>query len=271
MVDQTDALSSQSSIPASVRLRIMLQLLQKKGLLTMQDVMDTFKVARATAQRDLDKLCEAQYVQRIRGGVLLSDKYEASGDIVDFSIRRKINPEKKSIIAEAAVNRLQGSSTLYLDAGTTAVAVAETLACSCWRPLWVVTNSWHVAEILGKAGIRHELLGGEVDYRSLAISGPTAIETLTRYHFDWAVLSCDAITSNGSIRLAHPPEAHLKRVAIKNSTKSMLLASHDKFGQTSHIETATLADFDICITDALIDEITSLCNQLNVELVIAEH
>lgn len=253
-----------------VRLRIMSQILRERGLISMKDVIDTFGVARATAQRDLARLCSITGAQKTRGGVMLS---EGSADIktaIDFSVRETADIEAKTRIAITAAKCLAGSAALYIDAGTTTLYVAQEIVRSNWRPIWVVTNDWHIAEVLAQAGIRHELLGGEVDPHSLAISGATSIDTLSRFHFDWAVLSGDAITTDGSVRAALPPEAQLKKTALNMSSKSMLLAPAAKFGQSAHAEAAKLSDFDIWITDASDPRIDELCNEYNIELIVAK-
>lgn len=258
--------NTRTPVMMSMRLRIMSQILRERGVIGMKDVMDKFGVARATAQRDLDKLCETTDAERTRGGAILPD-YNLTA--IDLSVRKMVDVEAKTRIAVSAIMRLKGCSAVYIDAGTTTAQVAEEIVQSDWRPVWIVTNDWHIAEILARAGIRHEMLGGEVDAHSLAISGPTAVETISRYHFDWAVLSGDAINAEGSVRSALPPEVQLKRMAIKTSSHTMLLAPAAKFGQSAHAEVATLADFDIWITDSEDARIEALCNKYGVEVLVA--
>jgi DeoR family glycerol-3-phosphate regulon repressor len=270
MADLKEQNDDRGPVLLSMRLRVMAQLLRERGVIGMQDVMDTFGVARATAQRDLDRLCDTTDAQRTRGGAILPDDIISPRAAIDLSLRKMLDVDAKMHIAALAVTRLAGSSSLYLDAGTTTLQVAEEIVRSNWRPVWVVTNDWHIAEILARAGIRHEILGGEVDAHSLAISGPTAIETISRFHFDWAVLSGDAITADGSVRAALPPEAQLKRTAIKTSSKAMLLAPAAKFEKSAHVEVASLSDFDVWITDVSDSRIEVLCRACGVEMVCLE-
>jgi len=270
MADLKEQNDAQGPVLLSMRLRMMSQLLRERGVIGMQDVMDTLGVARATAQRDLDRLCETTDAQRTRGGAILPDDTISPRAAIDLSVRKMVDIEAKIRIAASAVTHLAGSSSLYIDAGTTTLRVVEEIVRSNWRPVWAVTNDWHIAEILARAGIRHEILGGEVDAHSLAISGPTAIETISRFHFDWAVLSGDAITADGSVRAALPPEAQLKRTAIKTSSKAMLLAPVAKFEKSAHVEVAKLSDFDVWITDVRDYRIEELCRKCVVEMVAAQ-
>ena len=176
----------------------------------MRDIIAEFGVARATAQRDLELLAQQPWVNAHawrRGGGRRGEAAPEEYPAIRLEERQTIEPSAKQRIAMTAVDLLTGALTLYLDAGTTTEAFTQALVGAAWRPAWVVTNCWQVAEVLARAGIRHELLGGEVDAGSLAIAGATALNTLRAYRFDWAVLSADAITARGSVRVARPPRA----------------------------------------------------------------
>ncbi len=246
-------------------------LLRKHGELRLRDVISEFGVARATAQRDLELLATLPWVMRTHGGVVAHDNAaEASAHpVIRFEDRQQVTPDAKKRIAQAAVKLLQDSAALYIDAGTTTLAVTQELIHAAWRPTWVVTNDWHVAELLSRARIRHELLGGEVDPGSLAISGLTALNTLSAYRFDWALLAADAVTAAGSVRVARPPEAFLKRAAGQASTRRLLLAHAEKFGCDSYCEVAPLAEYTTWITDRADEAIENVCASSGVQLIVA--
>lgn len=245
-------------------------LLRQRGELRLRDIIAEFGVARATAQRDLDLLSQQTWVKRTHGGVVLAERgveYAA----IRLSDRMHTTSEEKRTIAHIAVGLLdQGASSLYVDAGTTTIAFTKELILASLRPVWVVTNCWHVAEQLSLAGIRHELLGGEVDSRSLAISGPTALNSVRDYHFDWAILSADAVTETGSVRVARPPEALLKRAAAQSSTHTILLADAGKFGRDSHIEALSLGDVDVWVAERSDEAMQQICTANDVRLVTSK-
>ena len=249
------------------------ELLRQRGELRLRDIIAELGVARATAQRDLDRLAQQPWVSRTHGGVVVGVAGEETPQeypAIRLEDRQTIDPSAKQRIALAAVDLLAGALTLYLDAGTTTEAFAQALVSAAWRPAWVVTNCWQVAEVLARAGIRHELLGGEVDAGSLAIAGATALNTLRAYRFDWAVLSADAITADGSVRVARPPEGYLKRAAAQASARRVLLAHAEKFGADSHFEVASLAEYDYWITDRADERMEKLCASAQVCLLKSE-
>ncbi|MHB9025789.1 MAG: DeoR/GlpR family DNA-binding transcription regulator [Armatimonadota bacterium] len=252
----------------SVRLRKLMALLRERGALRLGDVIDVFGTARATAQRDLERLCREYGAVRTRGGVMLPAGEEVTA--IEYSVRQQAIPEAKALIARLAARRLPAGGTLFLDAGTTLLAFARELARSERRPGWVVTNSWHVAEVLSLAGIRHELLGGEVDAHSLAISGPTALAALANYHFDWAIISTDAITAAGDLRVARPPEAQLKRTAVQVSAQTMLLAHAAKFPGNAHAGVTDLDAVACWVSETAGAEMASLCRAHDVELITGD-
>ncbi len=259
-----------SPLLCASRQKKLAELLRERGELRLRDIIDELGVARATAQRDLEILTRQSWVQRIHGGVRVIDariEMPVEFPAIRLEQRQTIDPSAKDHIALKAVELLTGAITLYIDAGTTTEAFTRLLLTATWRPVWVVTNSWQVAELLSRAGIRHELLGGEVDPGSLAIAGATALQTISAYRFDWAVLSADAITTSGSVRVARPPEGYLKRAAAKAGARKVLLAHADKFGADSHFEVAPLADYDYWVTDRVDERMERLCASAHIKLV----
>jgi len=87
-----------------------------------RDLSDRFGVSEATIRRDLKALDEKGAVVRTHGGVLVN-----SSVMVDLSNeeRKSVGAKAKRRIGRAAIDLLGDDEVVFLDAGTTAHAIAS--------------------------------------------------------------------------------------------------------------------------------------------------
>jgi DeoR family transcriptional regulator, glycerol-3-phosphate regulon repressor len=70
-----------------------------------------------------------------------------------------------------------------------------------------------------------------------------------RFKFDVAILGASAIDDEGSILEYDPLEVGLVHDVLRHSRKSVLVAHHEKFGNTAPHVVAALSDMDAVLTD----------------------
>ena len=145
-------------------------------------------VSPSTVRRDLTILEGEGRIARTYGGALLRDTFEER----PFDQSARLNPEAKRAIARAAVDRVAPRSTVFLDAGTTCLALARLLPQR--GPLTVVTRGLEAALLLAREPeVSVLMVGGAVRPLSHGIVGPLAGLTFSRMTFDEAFLGADAI------------------------------------------------------------------------------
>jgi len=123
--------------PGEARRRQILQLVRGEGRVRVTELATVLDVAAETVRRDLRSLEDLGLVRRTHGGALPVDR---SGFETRMAQRAVQAAPEKQRIAGAVVGLLEGCESLFVDEGSTALAVAHRLL-EMDRPLTVVTHS----------------------------------------------------------------------------------------------------------------------------------
>ncbi|MBN0872258.1 DeoR/GlpR family transcriptional regulator, partial [Pseudomonas aeruginosa] len=98
--------------------------------------------------------------------------------------------QTKQRLGQQVAARIPSGSTLFLDAGSTLLAVAAQLK----GPLTVITASLDIAQLFSdRADIQLILLGGQWDSKHRLFAGSATLSLVTRYRADIAILGACAL------------------------------------------------------------------------------
>ena len=78
-----------------------IDIVNQKGIVTIEDLMEQVHISKATARRDINSLAEEKRIVKIRGGaqsIIASAPYEPS-----LLVRSQVNADEKKRIAEEAM------------------------------------------------------------------------------------------------------------------------------------------------------------------------
>jgi DeoR family transcriptional regulator, fructose operon transcriptional repressor len=201
-------------------------------------------VSQATARRDLDELEAQGLVRRVHGGVVA---VEAGAAEPHFEIKAAEAAAEKDRIAVRAVAMLAPDDSVYLDSGSTVLAVARLL--HGWDHLTVVTNSLPVIVELAGRGPRLIVIGGEFRATSQALVGPLSRYLLENVHVNRAFMGSYAVSLEDGLTTTDPAEAFTKGLAAERATQVILLVDSRKLGTRSFVHVAKLASVDVVVTD----------------------
>lgn len=208
-------------------------------------------MSRETVRRDVMALEALGCLRRVHGGVVV---LEGNGSEPPFAVRLNAHANEKRAIAHAAAKLLQPGQTLFIDAGTTNLALTEELLTL--SGLTLVTNSLDIATRLAQAeeriGERHEVivLGGHLFSGMAATCGETLVAEIQRFRADVAMLSpvgLDAIA--GATSFDHR-EAAVARAMAERARRRVILADHSKIGLSSRVCFCPTQSIDTVVTDA---------------------
>lgn len=249
-----------------------LEIVNSRGRVKVTDLAELLRVAQPTIRKDIAALDQEQRLRRTHGGALALPKpsYE-----IQVETRRSANAEGKRAIADACLGLLGENDSIFLDAGTTALAIAEAVARESTaasprigRNLNVLTNSIAVARALSGVGTVHcTLVGGQ--YRALAdsLTGPLALQSIKQFTVNLAFVGVTGI-SGDQFSVADLGEADLKRAVIAQARRVVVPMDSSKVGLTDFVALCTLGEVDTVVTDRPDDDLARACAARDVELVV---
>ena len=214
----------------------------------LEDLSQALGVSTATVRRDLDELAAQGLLHRVHGGAVANERSSEP----HFAVKAAEAAEAKERIAARAVGLLAPDETIYLDSGSTTLAVARLLRG--WDGLTVVTNSLPIAVELGGQGPRLILIGGEFRPTSQAFVGPLSRHLLENVHVSKALVGAYAISIEDGLSTTDASEAFTKSLALDRATEVIVLADSRKLGTTSFAHAGRLDQVDVLVTDARLDD-----------------
>ncbi len=227
------------------RHRWVLDELAERGSVRTSQVAQSLGVTEETVRRDFEKLEADGMLLRSHGGAV---RLEVNRQEFPVQARALQNIAAKQRIAEAALSRIKPGQTIYFDASTTVLQLAQLIPD---QPVIVVTNGLQIATALAeKRDIQCVLLGGSLRPNSLSTGGWAAEKALEIYHLDAAFLSCRGVHPERGFSDASEVNARLKNAVISRSDEVILLADVSKAGVASSYFFAKAADVDLWIVDA---------------------
>jgi DeoR family fructose operon transcriptional repressor len=234
-----------SENPSELRRRLILDRARDDGRVQVTDLAIILDVAAETVRRDLQALEDQGLLRRTHGGALPIDK---AGFETQVGQRSTQAMAEKGRIADAALRLLDACESLFIDEGSTALAVAERLL-TIDRPLTIVTHSIPVAAALTpRPNTEVLLLGGRVRSASIATIGSSATAMLSDLTIDMAVLGASGISLERGLSTSDLETAELKRVAMDAARQRLFVGDHTKFGISSFCHYADVQEFNAVIT-----------------------
>lgn len=200
--------------------------LVRDGLDGVEALAERLGVSPSTVRRDLSQLQREARIARTYGGALAPDIFHER----PFTESQRVNSGAKAAIAAVAVELVPPEGTVFLDAGTTCLAVARLLVDR--GPLTVVTRGLEAAGLLAReSGIDVVITGGLVQPLSHGVVGPLVSLALDRFRFDVALLGADAIDQARGLGEPTVEETWVKEQASTRADQVAVLADSSKFGQ----------------------------------------
>ena len=228
---------------APERLNRLRALLREQPVLRLADICRRLNVSPATARRDLNALERQGELRRVHGGAVGT---ESRLEEPLFDDKATWAAREKNAIARTALRRIQPGDTLYLDGGSTVLALARLLRDR--TGLTVVTNSLRAAIELAGSGPRLILIGGELRRLSQTLVGPLTRLTLDHLHVDRAFMGTIGLTLDEGLTTTDTNEAFTKELVLRRAREVVLLADASKFGAISNVRAGRLEDLDLIIT-----------------------
>lgn len=215
-------------------------------------------------RRDLRALAAEGKCKRVYG-----DGLPISPDGVPFEDRLLNNSKEKRALALAALTLVSEASTVFLDSGSTNLALAREMPPD--RSLTIATNSISIASaLLDRKNFKVIVLGGEIDRENGAAIGLSAIREAERLSFDLCFLgACVSVSLGiGAFKMA---DAEFKRTLIARSDRTAALVTMDKVETRAPFQVAALAVLDhVVLESGKSEEIVSTFSNAGPKVIVAQ-
>jgi DeoR/GlpR family transcriptional regulator of sugar metabolism len=231
-------------IPAQ-RQQIILNTLMQHGIASIAELTVSLGVSHMTVRRDIQNLEREGRVLLVSGGACLAERIETEPS---RKIKTALQSHEKTLIARTAAALVTPNSTVYLDAGTTCLAIAAQLAHR--DDITVLTNDFVVVSYLMEHS-RCELYhtGGRVLRENESCIGENAALFIASLNIDIAFISA----SSWDMRYTSTPteaKVPVKQAVVAASAKRVLVSDATKYGKVALFKAISLRDIDVIITDS---------------------
>ena len=224
---------------------IILDQLEQKNTVTVQELVEQLGHSESTIRRDLTTLEDQEKLVRIHGGARKKRKPVDEPTMDEKTVKFIQEKEKVSQLAATLVDDFD---VIYLDAGTTTYSMIPYLE---GKQIPVVTNGVPHAALLTDHKIETLLLGGKIKQRTKAVIGAFAERQLNELNFTKAFMGMNGVDIAQGFTTPDTEEAAVKQKAIRQSNQSYVLTDVSKLGEVSFSKVAD------------IDECTVITNQLS--------
>jgi DeoR/GlpR family transcriptional regulator of sugar metabolism len=232
------------NVLSAERRAYLLDVLDRDGKIVAKTVAAGLGISEDSIRRDLREMAAEGLCQRVYGGAL-----PPSPAVVGYDRRRQVEVGAKQRVAAAAVELIDPGSTVIIDGGTTALALAAELPSSL--RCTIVTHSPTVASaLIGHPHVDVFILGGRLFKHSAVASGAAAVEAAERVSADVFFLGVTGIHPDAGLTTGDPDEAAMKRVLASRAAETYVLGSSEKIGAASPYGVIGFEEVAGVITDA---------------------
>lgn len=214
---------------AEERFSKILDLLAEKRSATVQELCEALNASESTVRRDLTELDRLGKLNKVHGGATLPDS-QFLADELTMDAKQALAVAEKRDIARAAAMLIRPQDFIYIDAGTTTLALVQALSGSALEAHYVTNGIAH-ARLLVQKGCKVFVPGGMLRPNTEAIVGAAAVASLQAYNFTKAFLGANGVDLQAGFTTPDPEEAAVKATAVRHARESWFLVDSTKFAR----------------------------------------
>lgn len=258
---------STNIIPAA-RQSMIVDLIKRDGLVTVEALSKKLDVSVITIRRDLSVLEETGVLERTHGGAVFTNPIER-----EFNYTEKDNFDKKEkeSIGRAAAALVEDGDTLFINSGSTTYQVIRFLEGK--RDLQIITNNAAaVADFGGRPGIDLILTGGIFRHQSNCLIGEFAINTVNMVVASKIIMGVDGLSFKEGLTSPVYQEAGITKAMIERTQGQVIcVADSSKIGRVTNFVTAPLTVVDTLVTDwKFKDELRVKMEKSGIKIIISD-
>ena len=228
------------------RRQVILTRLENDKNLRIVETAEAMGVSTMTVRRDLQRLAEQGIVTLVHGGAVFNEGTVAMPTVA--AREQKMRQEKNTMAAYCA-GLIKEGNAVYLDAGSTAKAIAELLLER--SKIAVLTHSLSVMNILAAAR-QLQLISVPGIYQpdNKGFFGDMTQRFIREFQLDIVFFGACAVDVGGMMSPDFTDLA-VKQALVEHARKRVLVVDHTKIGCASLVKVCDLHQLDMIVTDGL--------------------
>ncbi len=220
----------------SQRHQIILSRVSDQPAVTIRELTQSLGVSRETVRKDIEHLAQSNRLLQVRGGAMRIRTAEPPSHK-----RATTNREGKARIGTHVAAMIGDGSSLFIDNGSTTLAVALALARQR-RDLIVYTNDLKIAEIIAPAAREITILGGRLDVAEAATFGLVTLENLSHYRAEYALIGGGGVSARALFTDFSREAAEMRLRMMQQAEEALILADSSKFGEVGQVALGPLPE-----------------------------
>lgn len=214
-----------------------LNLVNERRSVTVQELTEELNASESTIRRDLTTLHNRGQLIKVHGGATAVGMSYHTKDAA-VSVRKDLNREDKIMIAKYAAELIEPGDFVYIDAGTTTELLIDYIRET--NAVFVTNAILHARKLIQRGCVTY-IPGGELKLSTEAVVGSETVQCLQKYNFTKGFLGTNGISLQAGFTTPDMNEAMVKKKAMERCLEKYILSDASKFNQISPV---TFADFN---------------------------
>ncbi|HBM75940.1 MAG TPA: DeoR family transcriptional regulator [Clostridiaceae bacterium] len=221
-----------------------IEMIDKEGIVQIQDLTKAFRVSIYTIRRDLSDLENKGLLRRTHGGAV---RIEKSAWLPTIEEGKKEAVAEKKAIALKASKYIEGGDCIFMMGSTITDMITPNIS---GKKITVVTNSLDVGSALSQyENIETIIIGGRVKNYKGNILGSKAVDEINGYHFDKALIPCGGVQFKAGVTTSTIDSSDFTRAVINVTRENILIADYRKIGRVTFSKICDVSRLSRIITD----------------------
>lgn len=235
-------------ILSSERLDKIVEIVKKKGAVTVKELTEIFSVTERTINRDLKFMDRENFLKKVHGGAVLPKEFIP--DLM-FEDNIKAQIQEKKIIAKKALEFIYEDDSLILDASTTSIILAREIVKKNINNLTIISNSTYTIDALKKLPNSNIICtGGEYIVKNGSLVGIYSESMLSRIRAKKLFFSVAGISLSDGLTDSVTSEKNIKNIMMEVSGEINLLVISNKINKVAVHRVAPISSIDRLIIDS---------------------
>lgn len=201
--------------------------LDASGRVLAVDLAREFGVSEDTIRRDLREMAAAGLCERVYGGAL---PLAPGGTTLVRRVGESM--DRKRALAAAALPFIRDGMTVFFDASSTNLAIAQAVPANA--VLTAITNTPTIAtELMDRPNVEIILIGGRIDRQVGGSVGAAAQREIMSLRPDLCILGACGIDAGAGITAFDYEDAAFKRLAVQQSAAVLVAVTADKIATSA--------------------------------------